>query len=93
MLAKVNLLHLLLGHLDAGWVVALDQGCIDDKAGLGFCGSKKVEYGLVAHQGLASPILADFAEQTMLDGIPLGGARRVVADSDRESEAIAEAGL
>ena len=36
------------------------------------------------------PVFADLAEQSVLDGIPLGGARRVVGNRDGESVACAE---
>src|SRR5580704_1400452 len=39
---------------------------------------------------LASPASTDLAEETMFDGIPLGSARRVVADSDRETQRNAD---
>ena len=41
--------------------------------------------------GFASPVFADLAEEPMFDGIPLGGARREVANGDRKAERIAEA--
>jgi hypothetical protein len=37
----------------------------------------------------SSPVLADLAEQAMLDGIPFRGTGRVVTDGDAESQAIA----
>ena len=44
-------------------------------------------------QRMASPVLADLAEQAMVDGVPLGGAAGVVADSDGELVRVNKAGL
>jgi hypothetical protein len=44
---------------------------------------------LIAVQRLGCPVPADLAEQTVLDGIPFGGAGRVMRNGDGESQAIA----
>src|ERR1022692_5256313 len=56
-------------------------------SGLG--GADKLQGLLVTVQRLGCPVAADLAEQTMLDGIPFGGAGRIVGDSDAESQTIA----
>src|SRR3989337_641372 len=47
----------------------------------------------VAVERMARPILADLAEQAVLDGVPLGGAAGVVGDRDDQPVALAQSGL
>ena len=64
-----------------------------DQSGLGTGGANEFEHLLVAVQGLGGPVLGDLGEQTMLDGIPFGGARRVVSDRNGDAECIAQVRL
>jgi len=64
-----------------------------NQAGLGAGGANEFEHLFIAVQGLGSPVLGDFGEQAMLDGIPFGGAGRVMSDRDGEPEGIAQLGL
>jgi hypothetical protein len=52
----------------------------DRQSGLSLGDAKEVEDFLVAVQRFVGPVLGDFREQAMLDGIPLGGAGGVVGD-------------
>src|SRR5450432_2464446 len=41
-----------------------------------------------ATQGFSTPVLTDVAKQTMLNLVPLGGARRIMADGHRQARLI-----
>src|SRR3990172_9818253 len=57
------------------------------------CRAQVVEDGLVGVEGTPRPVLADLAEEAMLDGVPLGGARRVGGDGHAEAVVVAQLGL
>jgi hypothetical protein len=69
------------------------QICGHNQAGLGAGGANELEHLVIAIQRLGSPVFGDLGEQTMLDGIPFGGAGRVVSDRNGESEGIAQPSL
>ena len=52
-----------------------------------------VQDGLKAIHGLGSPVLADLAEQPVLDGIPLARTGRAVHSRDREAVSVREFAL
>jgi len=87
---EVDLTHFRVGDSESGVVVAGNQISIGEKTGLRFRGADEVENLVAVGEGFASPVSADLAEQTMLDGIPLGSAGWVVADSDGQTERSAE---
>ena len=60
----------------------------DAKTGLGGGGGDQFDDGAVGHQWSAAPVHGDEAEHAMLDPVPFGGARRVVADRDRYLDLI-----
>jgi hypothetical protein len=60
------------------------------QAGRGCGGADKLQGLLITIQRLGCPVPADLAEQTVLDGIPFGGAGRVVRNGDAESQAVAQ---
>jgi hypothetical protein len=45
----------------------------------------------VAAERAALPVLADLAEESVLDGIPLRGAGGIVTDRDADAVRVAEA--
>src|ERR1700694_556562 len=57
----------------------------DGQAVLGGRRSNELNDGLVAHQGLGAPVLADEGEESVLDFVPLAGARRQMVDIDPEA--------
>ena len=67
MAAQADLGHLAVGYLYARWVVAREEGGFDDEARLGLRCSDEVEHRFVALKGLACPVLADLAEEAVLD--------------------------
>jgi len=57
-----------------------DELASDAQAGLRGGRADELENGGIAGQWLSSPMLADLAEETVFDGIPLGGTDGKVAD-------------
>ena len=49
--------------------------------------------GFIRFQRLAVPVLADLREQTVLDWIPLGGPRRIMAHRHPQAIQSAEVGV
>ncbi len=47
---------------------------------MGFGGTDELEDLVNVGEGFASPVFADLAAQAVLDGIPFGSARWIVAD-------------
>ena len=52
----------------------------DRKTILGSGCTNIVEDGVIRIEGHTGPIFTDFAEETVLNGIPFGSARRVMAN-------------
>ena len=82
--------HALVADLFSVGVVLGGEVGFDGEAGGGGCGAEVLEYGLVAVEGPACPVLADLAEESVLDGIPLRGTRWVVTHGHRELVAVRE---
>ena len=93
MAGKGECVHLVVGDLDACGVVAGQECGTDGESGFSARGADEVEDGFVGKQWLACKVLGDLGEQAVLDGVPLGGARWVMTDGDREPKAIGELGL
>ena len=53
-----------------------------------FGGANELENLVEVGEGFAGPVIADLAEQAVLDGIPLGSARWVMTDGDLDAERI-----
>lgn len=88
--AQAQLFHLCVGDLEAGGIVLRDQmaGDAESCGGRGFAdelGDQRI--GLERD---TRPVLTDLAEESMLDRIPLGGPRGIVADGDRQMAAVHE---
>ena len=76
-------------RLEAGWIlVSVDIGGYD-QAGSSVGSASVLEYLFVALEGFVGPVLRNLGEQAMLDGIPLGGAGRVMGNGDGNAEGIA----
>jgi hypothetical protein len=87
---EVELTHFRVWDLDSGFVVLWDEVGADREAGFRFGGTDKIEDLVDVGEEFASPVFADLAEQAVLDGIPLGSARRIVADGNDETEGSAD---
>ena len=59
-----------------------DQEGLDRQSRFGCRILNIIKHGLESPQGLAGPILGDFAEKTVLNGIPLGSPGGIVANHD-----------
>ncbi len=80
-------------ELESGRIGVPIEVSLHPESSFGFRRTDEVEQRGVAAQWFASPVLADLAEQTVLDGIPFGSAGGVMTDRDREAQAIAKLGL
>ena len=63
------------------------------EAGSGAGVADEVENLGVTVQRLGRPVLGDFGEQAVLDGIPFGCASGVVSNGNREAKTVAELAL
>ena len=82
--------HFRVWDLDSGVVVLWDEVGADSEAGFRFGGTDELEDLVDVGEGFASPVFADFAEQAVLDGIPLGSAGWIVTDGNNETERSAD---
>src|ERR1035438_4033241 len=87
---EVELTHFRVRDLGSGGVGIREEIGADGKAGFRFGGSDEVENLVDIGERFACPVLADLAEQTMFDGIPLRSARGIVADGNGEAERSTE---
>ena len=74
---------------ETGWILASVQIRGHNQAGLSAGGTNEFEHLLVAVKGLGRPVFGDFGEQAVLDGIPLGGAGRIMSNGGGNAEPIA----
>jgi len=82
---EIDRCHVLVGHLDPRRIGVWIKGTFDVQACTGCCAADELDDGLVADQGLASPVLRDEREQAVLDFVPLAGSRRQMTDGDRQT--------
>lgn len=83
-------LHFCVGNLYALLIAPFDQSSTDTQTRTG-CGCTGVlEDGFEAVQRATCPVFAEFAEQAVLDRIPLRCTGRVMCDGDGETVAIAQ---
>ena len=79
--------------LHAGRIVAAIQMRGDRQTRLGSGGADEAEDLLVAVEWLTRPVFGDLREKAMLDGVPLGSARRIVGHGEGEATGIGELDL
>ena len=65
----------------------------DCQSSRGGCAPNESQQGVPGSQGYASPVAADLAEQSVLDGVSLGAPGWIVAHRHGQSETIADAHL
>ena len=82
--------HLGVADLDALLVGPRVERALDLQAGLGRRRGNQLDDGHEIRERFAAPVLRDVAEQAMLDLVPLGRARRIVADLDRHDDLVGE---
>jgi len=86
----VEFRHLPVGDLHALRIeVAIDLAANLEPLG-GRGADDQLDNHLMADQGLATPVLCDVGEQTVLDAVPLGGAGRMVGDCHCQARLIGE---
>src|SRR5262245_48285467 len=81
-------LHFGIADLDALLVGTLVEHARNLEAGLGRGGSDQLHDGEPVCQRPTAPVLRDVAEQAMLYSVPLGRARRIVVDVERQLRRI-----
>ena len=82
--------HLGVEHLDPRFVEFVDEIALHDETGFGFGGADEFEDFFDAGERFSRPVVTNLAEKAMFDGIPLGGAGWVVADSDSDTERVSK---
>ena len=87
---EVELPHFCIGDLDPGVIVLRDEVGVDAEAGFRFGGTDEMEDLLDIGEGFSGPVFADLAEQAVLDGIPFGSTRWIVAHGNDETERRAD---
>ena len=82
--------HLLVSPFDASRVgLGVEDTLHRQACGRGGCRDQAENHGL-AHQGLATPVLANEREQAMLDLVPLARARWEVAEADGQARLVGQ---
>jgi hypothetical protein len=81
-------LKLFEGRLCTCWIVATVEVSGDRQTSFCSCGANEVQDLLVTVERLASPVFGDFGKETMLDGVPLGSARRIVGNGESQTERV-----
>jgi hypothetical protein len=77
--------HLLVANLDTLRVVAHIQFTSHRQTCIARGGNYQFDHRFPADQGLAASVLSDVAERPMLDLVPLGCSRRIMADLKRQA--------
>jgi hypothetical protein len=83
--------ELIIGDADAFWIGGLIKATAYGEAGIGASGGDEFDDDLVGEQGLSSPVPGYEGEEPVLDPVPLGSARRQMADDQSEAGRVGEA--
>ena len=78
--------HLGIRYDNAAGVLAGVEFAAHSKSGVGGSGRDQLDNHPIADEGLGAPVLTDEGEESVLDFVPLAGARRQVADHDVKAE-------
>jgi hypothetical protein len=82
--------HLGIGDLDPLWIGPSIEFAVHARtSGCRRCGDQ-IDHDQTTGQGRAAPVLADMAEQSVLDLVPFRGTRRVVANLKREAGLVSQ---
>ncbi len=90
MKVDVESFHNLIGNSSACGIVSRDKMGLDAQARLRFGIGNIVQHQVKRAQWGTRPGFADFTEKPMLDGVPLGGAGRVVRDGNGQAQTISQ---
>ena len=88
-----NALHLLFRDARSLLVLPGVESGANFKSSGRLGAANEFQDGLVVAQWLSRPVAADEGKHPVLDGIPLGGAWRIMADLDLKPEMVAESKL
>ena len=88
-----QLLHFLVCHFDPRAVFLSDQASGHCQSLLCLGAPDVVQDRTIAVERAARPFLADFAEEPVLDDIPLGCTGGIVTDRNRDAVSVAQVGL
>src|SRR6266849_9991867 len=88
-----ELFHLVVGDLETFVVLLADQLRSQAQAGGGGGCPNVFQDGFVSVEWHRLPVPADLGVHSVLNGIPLGGSRRVVAHRDGQLVAVTDAVL
>jgi len=80
---ELDLVELLVGHLDSSLILVRVQNRLDFEPGARLSAADQIDDRLIIDQRLASPIQTDKREEPVLDFVPLAGSGWVVTDRDR----------
>jgi len=88
--SDVDVCELVVGDGDACWVARLIKTTSNGEAAIGAGGGDQFDDDLVGEQGLASPVAGYEREEPVLDPVPLGRARRQMADDQPKTGLVGE---
>jgi hypothetical protein len=83
-------LQLFRGRLCARGIETTIEMCGDRKAGSSSGGAEEAEDLLIAIERLASPVVGDFREEAVLDGIPLGSPGWIMGNGEGQPERVGQ---
>ena len=87
---QVDCCQFFVRHFDTRWIETLVEFGLDFETLWSRSRRNQVEDDFVTHQRSATPILRDVAKHAMLNLVPLAGARRKVADLQRNAQPIGQ---
>lgn len=93
MFIETDLADLLWGKLALRRVAPGIERAGDRKSGAGTGFADETQDGGIINERLSRPVLADLGEEPMVDGIPLGGAGRIMAGGDEQPEGLDQLSL
>jgi len=87
---QADLREFFVGDLGSGWIGLIIEFGVHFQASCCGRGSDEINNNLEADERLAAPVLANEAEQPMLDLVPLAGARREVTHRDAQAGLVGQ---
>src|ERR1700688_324498 len=83
-----ELLHLLVRYLFSSLIMILIKHCFNLQSCLGSCVSDKFKYNLIRSEWFSTPVDGDKRKHCVLNIVPFGCPRRIVADMDDKATRI-----
>ena len=85
---EAELVDIFLRYLDAGFILAGIQDRFDFESAACSGAADEIDHGFEVDQRFTLPVQANEGEQSVLDLVPLAGARRIVANGDGHARFI-----